>query len=176
MLCSYSLNRRSKKRSQKPCKKLDLFTNTILKLLWSDRKYVAKVEIGSSLIRLYGNTSALHSSSEIYKFCLLDWLQCTELNVDREVLFIEVSLKCYLEDIFSSCKVWQLQRWDYKTVSVAQSKNLLDWKLLGCAMAIVNPPGGKVVNYTTVHCTGEIITTFLLTHFLLRIQVFSIIG
>ena len=27
------------------------------------------------------------------------------LNVDKEVLFIEVSLKCYLEGIFSSCKV-----------------------------------------------------------------------
>ena len=27
------------------------------------------------------------------------------LNVDREVLFIEISLKCYPEDIFSSCKV-----------------------------------------------------------------------
>ena len=33
-------------------------------------------------------------------------------RVNREVLFIEVSLKCYPEDIFSSCKVWQLQRWE----------------------------------------------------------------
>ena len=32
--------------------------------------------------------------------------------VNREVLFIEVSLECYPEDIFSSCKVWQLQRWE----------------------------------------------------------------
>ena len=34
------------------------------------------------------------------------------LNVDREVLFMEVSLKCYLEDVLSPCKVWQLQRWE----------------------------------------------------------------
>ena len=54
-------------RSQKPCKNLDLFTNTILKLLWSDRKYVAKVEVDSSLISLYGNTRALHSGA-IYIF------------------------------------------------------------------------------------------------------------
>ena len=37
---------------------------------------------------------------------------CREPRVNREVLFIEVSLKCYPEDIFSSCKVWQLQRWE----------------------------------------------------------------
>ena len=61
------LNREIVTRSQKLCKNLDLFTNTILKLLWSDRKYVAKAEVGSSLISLYRNTSALHSG-EIYKF------------------------------------------------------------------------------------------------------------
>ena len=54
-------------RSQKLCKNLDLFTNTILKLLWSDRKYVAKAEVGSSLISLYGNTRALHSGA-IFNF------------------------------------------------------------------------------------------------------------
>ena len=32
-------------------------------------------------------------------------------RVNREVLFIEVSLKRYAEDIFSSCKVWQFQNW-----------------------------------------------------------------
>ena len=62
-----NLNHEIEKRSQKPCKNLDLFTNTILKLLWSDRKYVAKVEVGSSLISLYRNTSALHSGA-IYNF------------------------------------------------------------------------------------------------------------
>ena len=46
------------------------------------------------------------------------------INVDREVLFIEVSLKCYPEDIFSACKDEKIS--DYKIVPVPQSKNLLD--------------------------------------------------
>ena len=46
------------------------------------------------------------------KFYWRSWNIRNDLNVDREVLFIEVSLKCYLEDTFSSCKVWQLQRWE----------------------------------------------------------------
>ena len=33
-------------------------------------------------------------------------------NENREVVLYEVSLKCYLETLFSSCKVWQLQRWE----------------------------------------------------------------
>ena len=48
--------------------------------------------------------------SEVINFSL--WKVTYSLNVDREVLFIEVSLKCYPEDIFSFCKVWQLQRWE----------------------------------------------------------------
>ena len=53
------------------------------------------------------------------------------LNVDREVLFIEISLKYYPEDIFSSCKNWKLENPWLKKLSVAQCKNLLDWKLPG---------------------------------------------
>ena len=33
-------------------------------------------------------------------------------NKNREVLVNEVSLNRYLETLFSSCKVWQLQRWE----------------------------------------------------------------
>ena len=44
--------------------------------------------------------------------CQQKYIVCEHLNVDRKVLFIEVSLKCYPEEFFSSCKVWQLQRWE----------------------------------------------------------------
>ena len=84
--------------SQKLCKNLDLFTNTILKLLWSDRKYVAKVELGSSLISLHaGNTRALHSGA-IYNFLSCDLLQCTELGfksfLSGRLLYISKSHFC----------------------------------------------------------------------------------
>ena len=55
--------------------------------------------------------------------------QCFALNVAVEVLFIEISLRCYPEDIFhpanfDNFKYEKIS--DYKTVSVAQSRNLLD--------------------------------------------------
>ena len=56
------------------------------------------------------------------------------LNVDREVLFIKVSLLSAIRWIFfhpakfDNFKDEKIS--DYKTLSVAQSKNLQDWKLL----------------------------------------------
>ena len=48
----------------------------------------------------------------------------------EKFMFVRYPYGHYLATLFSSCKVWQLQRWenDYKTVSVVLSKNLLDWK------------------------------------------------
>jgi hypothetical protein len=40
-----------------------------------------------------------------YLACLVSEEHCVFLNVDREVLFIEASLKCYPETLFLSCKV-----------------------------------------------------------------------
>ena len=56
--------------------------------------------------------------------------QCFALNVAVEVLFIEISLRCYPEDIFSSCKVWQLQR-DEKISDIKNCLSCSKQKLAG---------------------------------------------
>ena len=70
------------------------------------------------------NLTLYHTSMYMYATSIRHWDQkCNNskdqikkvrfcLYVDREVLLIEVSLQCYAEDIFSSCKVWQLQSWE----------------------------------------------------------------
>ena len=58
-----------------------------------------------------------------------DGLTGVRPKVNREVLFIEVSLKCYPEDIFHPAKFDNFKDEkisDYRTVSVPQRKNFLD--------------------------------------------------
>ena len=77
----------------------------------------------------------------------------SDLNVGRDVLFIEVT-----GGYFSSCKVWQLQNEknsDYKTVSVAQSNNLLDWKLLVLGSFFLCFGGQNCFNFSIKNIVGS---------------------
>ena len=49
------------------------------------------------------------NSVSIRFLTMLFYFSQADPNENREVLVFEVSLNCYL---FSSCKVWQLQRWE----------------------------------------------------------------
>ena len=55
------------------------------------------------------HTTTLH---HIFLFSFFFHNAVLNRNENREVLVHEVSLNHYLETLFSSCKVWQLQRWE----------------------------------------------------------------
>ena len=60
---------------------------------------------------------------------IIVFVQRIKTNVDREVLFIEVSLSAIRRIFFHPAKFDNFKDErisDYKTVSVAQSKNMLD--------------------------------------------------